>query len=283
MPFGTAILAKHKEMKVKRPVLRYHGGKWLLAKWIISHFPQHRIYTEVFGGAASVLMQKPRSFAEVYNDKWDVVVNVFRVLRDYPGELERRLFLTPFSRTEFNSCSNLHLIEDPVERARLTILRSFSGFGSASTNSMHSTGFRSNSNRSGTTPAHDWMNFPNHIKSFVERLRGVVIENRDYQDVLLKHDSCGTLHYVDPPYVHDTRNMQRGAAYACEMSDEDHVHLAQILNSLKGMVVLSGYDSELYDDLFRGWEKVSRSSHADGAADRVECLWLRNVPKMRLI
>lgn len=271
-------------MKVKRPVLRYHGGKWLLAKWIISHFPQHRIYTEVFGGGASVLMQKPRSFAEVYNDKWDVVVNVFRVLRDYPGELERRLYLTPFSRTEFNSYSNLPLIEDPIERARLTILRSFAGFGSASTNGMRSTGFRSNSNRSGTTPAHDWMNFPAHIKSFVERLRGVVIENRDYQDVLLKHDSYGTLHYVDPPYVHDTRNMQRGnAPYACELSDEDHVRLAQVLNSLKGMVVLSGYDSELYDDLFKGWEKVSRSAHADGAVDRVECLWMRNVPTMRLI
>jgi DNA adenine methylase len=60
-------------MTIDRPVLRYHGGKWLLAEWIISHFPPHRIYTEVFGGGGSVLMQKSRCYAEVYNDKWDRV------------------------------------------------------------------------------------------------------------------------------------------------------------------------------------------------------------------
>src|SRR5690606_29888203 len=105
---------------VKRPALRYHGGKWRLAKWIISHFPQHRIYTEVFGGGGSVLLQKQRCYAEVYNDKWDIVVNVFQVLRDNPEQLRRALELTPFSRTEFNTCGDVDLaaITDPVEKAR---------------------------------------------------------------------------------------------------------------------------------------------------------------------
>ncbi len=67
---------------IKRPVLRYHGGKFKLAQWIISHFPPHRVYVEAFGGAGSVLLQKPRSVGEVYNDRWDTVVNIFRVLRD---------------------------------------------------------------------------------------------------------------------------------------------------------------------------------------------------------
>lgn len=88
--------------KPTRPVLRYHGGKWKLAPWVIQHFPPHQVYVEPFGGAASVLMQKPRVEAEIYNDLDDDVVNIFRILRDpaMAAELRRRLELTPFARTE---------------------------------------------------------------------------------------------------------------------------------------------------------------------------------------
>jgi len=85
--------------------MRYHGGKWKLAPWIIGHFPPHRIYVEPFGGGGSVLMRKPRSYGEVYNDAWGNVVNVFRVLRDHADEIERLLYLTPFSRDEFELTS----------------------------------------------------------------------------------------------------------------------------------------------------------------------------------
>lgn len=87
---------------VKRPVMRYFGGKWKLAPWITSHFPPHRIYIEPFGGAASVLLQKQKAYAEVYNDRDGEVVNVFRCLRDpvRAAELERVIRLTPFARDE---------------------------------------------------------------------------------------------------------------------------------------------------------------------------------------
>jgi hypothetical protein len=65
-----------------RPALRYHGGKWRLAPWIIGNFPPHRTYVEPYGGAASVLLRKRRCYAEVYNDLDSEIVNVFRVLRD---------------------------------------------------------------------------------------------------------------------------------------------------------------------------------------------------------
>lgn len=263
---------------VKRPILRYHGGKWMLANWIIGYFPPHRVYTEAFGGGASVLLQKPRSYSEIYNDQWDMVVNVFRVLRDpeQAAELERRLRLTPFARSEFQTCNmDTMAMADPIEKARLTIFRSFAGFGSAATNSNFATGFRSNSNRSGTTPAHDWKNYPDCITAFTDRLKGIVIENRDYQDVLKTHDSRKTLHFLDPPYVHITRNLQRGnASYAHEMTDDDHRTLSRVAHSLEGMVVLCGYPSALYDELYKDWVMVSRKAHADGAVDRVECLWI---------
>ena len=266
-------------MTLNRPVLRYHGGKWKLAPWIISNFPPHQIYVESFGGAASVLMRKPRSYAEVYNDKWGDVVNVFRVLRDHAqaAELERMLYLTPFARDEFEQTGDLALggISDPVELARRTILRSFAGFGSAATNAKYSTGFRANSNRSGTTPAHDWAHYPENLRAFTARLLGVVIENRSALDVMEQHDSPETLHYVDPPYLQSTRNMQRGnATYAEDMTLKDHRELLKFLHGLRGMVIVSGYPSELYDKALSGWTRIERSAMADGARKRTEVLWL---------
>jgi DNA adenine methylase len=144
-------------------VLRYHGGKWRLAPWIIEHFPTHRVYVEPFGGGGSVLMRKQRSYAEVYNDLDAEVTNLFRVLRDEATaiELARRVRLTPFARDEFLDAYNG--AEEPVERARRMVVRGFMGFGSAAATRDHKTGFRSNVTRSGTTPAVDWVAWPDQI------------------------------------------------------------------------------------------------------------------------
>lgn len=262
---------------VTRPVMRYHGGKWKLAPWIISHFPTHRVYVEPYGGAASVLIRKPRSYAEVYNDLDGEVVNLFRVLRDpeTAAQLVTMLELTPFAREEFEVAYKP--ADDPIEQARRTIVRSFMGFGSAAANGKP-TGFRANSNRSGTTPAKDWRNLPKCFEPIIERLRGVVIESRDARVVCVTHDGPETLHYVDPPYVHDTRAQGNPycdkGQYRHEMTDDDHRAMAMWLKELTGMVVVSGYDCDLYRELFRGWQRADRASHADGARDRVESLWL---------
>lgn len=252
----------------RRPILRWHGGKWLLANWIISHLPAHRVYVEPFGGAGSVLLRKSRSYAEVYNDLDGEVVNLFRVARERGDELRRALELTPFARDEF--VLSYTPTDDPVEQARRTVARSFMGFGSNSHNKA--TGFRANSNRSGTTPAHDWRNYPDAFVAVVERLRGVCIENRDAVAVMQAHDGEETVHYVDPPYVAVTRD--KGGDYRHEMTDADHEALAGELHKLRGSVVLSGYASPLYDELYRDWQRVERVALADGARARVEVLWL---------
>lgn len=252
-----------------RPILRWHGGKWLLAPWIISHMPQHRVYVEPFGGAASVLMRKGRAHAEIYNDLDDEVVNLFRVLRSPDaGRLIDLLRLTPFAASEFAAAYDA--ASDPVERARRTVVRSFMGFGS---NGVHrATGFRSNSNRSGTTPARDWVNYPEALAAVVERLRGVVVLNRDACEVMAAHDASDALHYVDPPYHFDTR-ADGGADYAHEMSDGDHADLLAFLRTLKGRVMLSGYPHDSYDAALDGWTRIEKSALADGARKRVEVLW----------
>lgn len=255
-----------------RPVLRWHGGKWKLAPWIISHFPSHRIYVEPYGGAASVLVRKERCYAEIYNDVDDEVVNLFRVLRDdrLADNLVSQIRMTPFARNEFaQSITKTH---DPVERARRLCIRSLMGFGSNGHNIKRKTGFRSKSHTSGTTPSRVWANYPNEIHLIIERLRGVVIENKNAIDVMKEHDSYDTLHYVDPPYVLSSRASST-PAYHTEMTNDDHREMARCLHSLRGMVVLSGYPSDLYNELFGGWHFITRTALADGAARRTEVLW----------
>lgn len=256
-----------------RPVLRWHGGKWRLAPWIVGLFPDHRIYVEPFGGAASVLLRKPRSYAEVYNDLDAEVVNLFQVLRsDEAPELIRALRLTPFAEVEF--LASYIQGHDAVERARRLVVRSFMGFGS---NAIHRrSGFRQNSNRSGTTPARDWMNYPDALAAIIERLRGVVIMNRQAIDVMAAHDGPQTLHYVDPPYVWETRD--GGTDYAHELDDHQHRELLQFLCDLKGRVVLSGYLNPLYDTILGNWHRVDRDAFADGARPRTESVWLNYAP-----
>jgi DNA adenine methylase len=115
-----------------RPILRYHGGKWKIADWIIEHLPRHRTYVEPFGGAASVLIKKPRAYAEVYNDLDGEIVNLFCVARDRGEELARAVELTPYARDEFYQ--SFLPSDDPLEQARRTVLRSFAGFGGKTAN-----------------------------------------------------------------------------------------------------------------------------------------------------
>lgn len=249
----------------------------MLAPWIIQHFPPHRYYTESFGGAASCLLQKDRCYSEIYNDLDGELVNLFRIVRDQGKELIEQLKFTPFAREEF--LLSYQPIADPMEKARRTVIRAFMGFGSNAHN--RKTGFRANSNRSGTTPAHDWRNYPYNLEFIIDRLRGVVIENRNALDIIKQHDDPQTLHYVDPPYLASVRG--KGEDYAFEMNEEDHRKLAALLKTCKGMVIVSGYPSDLYDqDLYAEWFKVERRALADGARKRVEKLWLNNAAMAKL-
>jgi DNA adenine methylase len=253
--------------------MRYHGGKWILGKWLISHFPAHRVYVEPFGGAASALMQKPRSYAEVYNDLDGEVVNLFQVLRSptLAAELVRAVELTPFSRQEFEL--SYEPCAEPVEQARRTLFRAQAGHGTTLTGTQK-TGFRSNVTRPRTTPAHDWRSYPAIIPQITERLRGVVIEHDSALRVIERYDSTETLFYIDPPYTQGTRGSSANRAYRHEMGDEEHKALADALHSVKGMVVLSGYQSSLYDAFFPNWVKLSKETFADGSRKRTETVWL---------
>ncbi|MFN8468247.1 MAG: DNA adenine methylase [Caldilineaceae bacterium] len=259
---------------MSRPLLRYHGGKWKIAPWIIEQLPEHRIYVEPYGGGASVLLRKPRAYAEIYNDLWGEVVNLFRVLRnpEQARGLVALVELTPYAREEFELSQQP--ADDPVEQARRTLLRSAAGFASGPM-LQYGTGFRTCFTRSYNTAADNWASKPASLDQVIERLRGVVIEHSTALDVIRRYDTPDTLFYCDPPYVWGTRNRRNaGHTYRHEMSDADHVRLAEVLASIAGMAVVSGYPCALYEELYAGWQRVERCAHADGARDRVEVLWI---------
>ena len=259
--------------EVTRPALRYHGGKWRLAPWIISHFPPHRIYVEPFGGAASVLLRKPRVYSEIYNDLDGEVVNLFRVLRNpsQARELARLVDLTPCARQEFDDAKLFH--GDPIEQARRTLVKFWFAYATGRKVDDNKV-FRSHAS-SRRSVARDWSTFSVVVSEISARLRGVLVENAPAIEVIQRFDDAQALHYVDPPYVIATRSeRQAGNIYRFEMSDDEHRELAACLRSVKGLVLVSGYRSALYDELYGEWRRVDTKAIADGGAVRTESLWL---------
>ena len=275
------IVPPHALSRPARPALRFHGGKFRLASWIVSHLPPHQIFVEPYGGGASVLMCKPRSFGEVYNDLDGDVVNFFRVLQDpdTAQKLEQLLRITPYARAEFQAA--FAPTADPVERARRLVILAFMGKSSACCTTRNQDGSRNRDGwrkyvRPGTHgphPAREWSTYPDVIPAFTERLRGVFVDQIDARRLIPQHDAPDTLFYVDPPYPFSSRGADPRPRYAVEMTDEEHQELALLLRGCRGMVVISGYPSRLYDALYAGWRRVATRTHADAARPRTECLW----------
>lgn len=265
-----------------RPPLRYHGAKWRLAPWILSHFPPLEtfdVYDEAFCGSAAVLLRMNRAPIEVINDQDRDVVTFFRVLRERPDDLIRQIELTPFSRYEWQLAGEP--TDDPVERARRFYVRSYGSI--AGPTALWNSGWRrqkkysrkANGTGAMTSAASVFANV-GHLHEVAARLRGVFIEECDALKLIQDYDEARTLHYVDPPYPAETRKAWRTTAYAHELTDDQHRELAAVLNTCTGMVVLSGYRCELYEELFpeSEWTVVSRSARTNGRGSAIETLWI---------
>jgi DNA adenine methylase len=255
---------------VTRPALRYYGGKWKIAPWIISHFPAHDSYLEPCCGAASVLLQKPASFLETIGDIDSNVVNFFRVLRDQPDELILRIRLTPWAREEFEG--SLERTGEEIEDARRFAIRSWMGIIGYT---RFKNSWRSNKNPRGRwNPATKDLIDIEHLYNVAERIKHVQIENRSWDFLVQEYDGPGTLIYFDPPYPHETRTDKR--VYSFEWSEEDHIKAAGLLRQAKGFVIVSGYACRLYCGLYEkhGWTRKDKKTQANSGSKRVESIWL---------
>lgn len=257
-----------------RSALKYHGGKWRMGAWILAHMPDHECYVEPFGGAASVLLQKRQASVEVYNDLSRRVVSFFRVLRERPEELIRAIELTPFSREEFALAREP--ADDELEAARRLYVLSWQGRGGPT--ARWNTGWRFQRTLVNRASVVATWNQTGHLYQVAARLKHVEIECDDALRTIARYDQPECLFYLDPPYLFSTRSKwtssKNGAAYDHEMTDDDHRALAGVLQGVRGMVMISGRPTPLYDELYAGWRRISTTTTIDTGASVVECLWL---------
>jgi DNA adenine methylase len=250
-----------------------------MAPWIIGFLPDHDSYIEPYGGSAAVLLRKPRSPIEVYNDLDGDVVTFFRILRQQPEELIRAIYWTPYAYGEQQL--SLEPTDDELEQARRIYIRSHLTISgpTAQWNSgwrrqkVYSRGRAGNSRMK--TAAMSFMEVE-HLYQIAERLRGVTIESMDALALIAKYDNPRAAFYVDPPYVASSRTRWNASAYQHEMTDDQHRELAAVLHACAGAVLLSGYDCELYQELYIGWPRHTRDVRTNGNTDRMatETLWL---------
>ena len=258
-----------------RPPVKWHGGKHYLRNQIVGLLCDHHTYVEPFGGAASVLLNKSPSQVEIYNDLDERISRLFRVIRDHGDELRRRLHLTPYSEVEFRDSGES--AGDEIEQARRDFVRwrmSFGGRGETFSFTKHRVRRDMADVVSGYLSAIDEV-----LPQVVERLRTVQVVCRPAVEAIRTWDGPDTLFYCDPPYMHSTRKVGSRSVYDCEMTDDDHRELAGVLLACEGKVVLSGYPSPLYEELYDGWRRVEFDLANHAAAGEVkerkrETLWL---------
>jgi DNA adenine methylase len=263
-----------------------NGGKFYLASKIVALMPPHIHYVEpYFGGGAVLLARNPEGVSEVVNDIHGDLYNFWGVLRDeelFP-RLLRRLQATPFDDTLFEECREM-LVEPPltmmigrdIERAwaffvlcRQSLagrMKSFTGIT------------RTRTRRGMNNEVSAWLTAIEGLPQVHERLKRVLILNRDALEVIESQDGENTLFYLDPPYLKETRTAPE--VYEHEMTYEQHKALLKLLGSLKGKFLLSGYPSDLYERYankydWRRKDFTLPNNAAGGEKKRkmTECLW----------
>lgn len=259
-----------------KAIMKYPGSKWSVANWIISFFPEHHSYLEPFLGSGAVLFNKQRSHIETVNDLDGNVVNLFWWIKHDPERLAHEIYWTPYARQVYENAF-VAVPEDPFEKAVIFYIQLNMGHG-----------FRTNGEKVGwkndvqgrerAYASQDWVYLPDKIMQAAERLRGVQIENMPAVELMRRFNYPNVLVYLDPPYMPDTRH---GKQYRFEMfTEKSHAELLEAAKAHKGPVLISGYETDLYNDMLQGWHKETTTCYSQVCSRKQEVLWMNFEPKM---
>lgn len=269
------------QIKTIRPLIKIHGGKNYLKKWIIENFPKKYAdmkYCELFCGGASVFLNKEKSNKEeVISDTNKGIINIFKALRDEPAEFISRIKRYKYQESTFEKAKKKMQgeFDDYVEQAICEyIVRRMSRGGLKETFSWSE---RLRNGKPGDVNA--WETMIEQLPLISDRLSGVHIINKDFETMFKIWDEENVLFYLDPPYLPSTRSEGSENAYKeDEMTIDDHVNLLSLIKNARGKVIISGYFSPLYKTHLKSWKCQKRevANHAGQTKTkqrRIECIW----------
>lgn len=254
-----------------RSVLRYPGSKWNIASQLVRLIPEHHTYVEPFFGSGAVLFNKQQSNIEMVNDLDSNVVNLFHCIQEDAQNLARMVMTTPFSREIYEvTYRNAYDNDDSYQKALKFLIQCWQGYGFRTDGSK--VGWRNDvQGRERAYALWNWYRLPEWIIDIAERLWMVQIENRPALEVIERFNYSNVFMYIDPPYMLHTRT---GKQYNYKMTDSDHEELLKMLLQSKAKIMLSGYESDMYNDYLAGWGKKQFSSYAEHGKPRTETVWI---------
>lgn len=253
-------------------ILKYPGAKWRIADWIIENIPEHHSYIEPFFGSGAVFFNKPQSNIQTINDLDGEVVNFFEVVRDMPEELATKIYMTPYARKVYeNTYEQLNKINtSKIDRALNFCIKINMSYGHRFS---YKVGWKNDvQGRERAYALRSWNKIPDIIMEAAVRLKETQIENGPAIEVIKRFNNPKCLIYCDPPYLLGIRNISK--QYNYEMSNKDHEDLLNTIIKSKSKIIISGYDSDLYNDALKDWRKKTSFNLTQSMRKVKEVLWM---------
>ena len=239
-----------------KPLIKWYGGKWWLKNKLIDLMPSHSNYIEPFAGGASVLLNKYPCDFEILNDSNELLIHFYTLVRDKPEFVMDALKDVEYSQSHFDKAmsilANSHSLDEKALAFFITSRMSYGGKGGWFAWTDNQKG------KSGEPQEYKtWESVKSRVPIVSARLQNVTILSKNAIYNISLWDNEDTLTYCDPPYMHATREKSSRRSYEFEMSDSEHMRLAQVLNRCRGHVIISGFESSEYDTYYAGWQKRS--------------------------
>jgi DNA adenine methylase len=257
MPYKNKIMAP----------ITFPGSKWRLSHWLLPLFPPHERYFEGFGGGGGLLLNKPKSTVEVWNELDPAKYLLLKVIKEDGSYLQDRLLGVDYSDEVLQNWRRYEPHTE-VEVAMKTMI--------CNRQTAFRSGWTFRKKRSGQHGS-GWDGAIADIPRMQQRLADVQLLNQDALTILADYSSPDTFCYLDPPYLFSSRDGKDKLFTHDLGEDAAHVTMAEVANASAAKIIISHYDCELYDELYNGWKKVTKEVYVFASIKRqkrVECLWI---------